>query len=259
MNIDYVVISSNQNPFYKDFYEPVSRAWNHFGYKTFMIEVCDEESNIFETEYGIYKKIKKVNESEQLQAQVARLFAFNLVKEKNLLISDIDMMPLNREYFDSRAQKVSESDVLVYTAKGQGDAYPYFPMCYILASSGVLPNILGTANMSFSDFINYLENVFIPDSTSGTCWNRDENFLFDRLSKIDNKVILKDRHHQEKRLCRGTGWGYNDESLKNGEYIDFHLIRPYNCPAGEQSPEGYMAPGLDHKQIIDKVLKTIGA
>jgi hypothetical protein len=259
VNIDYAVISSNQNPFYRDFYEPVSRAWNRFGYKTFMIEVCDEESDIFETEYGIYKKIKKVNGSEQLQAQVARLFAFNLVKEKNLLTSDIDMMPLSREYFDSRAQNVPESDVLVYTAKGQGESYPYFPMCYVLANSEVLSNILGVADMSFSDFINHLENVFTSDPISGTAWNRDENFLFDQLSKVDNKVILKDRHHQEKRLCRGTGWSYSDESLKNGEYIDFHLIRPYNCPAGKQSPEGYMSPHLDHKQIIDKVLKTIGA
>jgi len=187
------------------------------------------------------------------------LFAFNLVKEKNLLTSDIDMMPLSREYFDSRAQNVPESDVLVYTAKGQGESYPYFPMCYVLANSEVLSNILGVADMSFSDFINHLENVFTSDPISGTAWNRDENFLFDQLSKVDNKVILKDRHHQEKRLCRGTGWSYSDESLKNGEYIDFHLIRPYNCPAGKQSPEGYMSPHLDHKQIIDKVLKTIGA
>lgn len=259
MNIDYVIISSNENPFYKDFYEPVSSAWNHFGYKTFMIEVCDEESDIFETKYGIYKKIKKVEGNEVLQSQVARLFAFNLIKDKNLLISDIDMMPLNREYFENRAKNIQQKDVLVYSGEGQGKYYPFFPMCYILANSNTFSNILGISDMSFLDFINYLENVFAPDPVNGTIWNRDENFLFNKLLDTDNKVILKDRHHQESRICRAASWGYDEERLKNGGYIDSHLLRPYNCPIGDRDPLRVANPNLDHKKEIDKLLNIIGS
>jgi hypothetical protein len=240
MKIDYVVISSDSNPLYTDFYVPVSKAWNHFGYKTFMIEICDEDSEVFETDYGIYKKIKSVINNNGLQAQVSRLYAANLLDNKNILTSDIDMMPMSIKYFEDRAGGVSDDQILIYS----GQPYkvnPFYPMCYVLSNSNILSNALGITDLSFVEFVDYLcenykgDNVYVD---GGTIWNTDENFMYDKLSKVDNKIVLTDRDFS-KRINRTNR--YDVDKLKGGYYIDSHLLRPYN----------------QYKNEVDKLLNLI--
>lgn len=217
MNIDYVVIASDNNPLYRDFYVPVSKIWNHFGYNTFMLEICDEESEIGTNQYGLYKKIKSVHNNTGLQSQVVRLYASNILKEKNLLISDIDMFCLNIEYFEDRARPVKDDEILIYS--GQPYSNPFFPMCYVLANGRIMSDVLGITNKSFDTFISEL----ITDYNGH--WRTDENFIYDKLSVYPNLTVLRDRDFS-KRVDRRS-WKYDDDKVKNGYYIDSHSIRPF--------------------------------
>ena len=41
MKIDYVVISSDENLMYKDFYPIVARRWLDLGFKTYYVNIFD--------------------------------------------------------------------------------------------------------------------------------------------------------------------------------------------------------------------------
>ena len=80
MKIDYVVISSDDNSLYKDFYEIVAKRWNQLGLKVYYINITNEDQMI-ENEYGIIHKIKSIDGfSTGFQSQIVRLFSSNLIE-----------------------------------------------------------------------------------------------------------------------------------------------------------------------------------
>ena len=77
MKIDYVILSSDDNPLYKDFYDVVSKQWNKLGFKTYYINITNIDE-IVKTEFGVIHKIKSLDfVSTGFQSQVVRLFASN--------------------------------------------------------------------------------------------------------------------------------------------------------------------------------------
>ena len=230
-DIDYVVISSNSDPIYKDFYPVVSKRWKSLGYKTMYINISDQD-NYEETEFGITLSIKSLDfVSSGFQSQVARLFAANLV-EGILLISDIDMLPINGDYFKQYVQELTDSNIILYSGQPYGNV-PYYPMCYVLTHSKTLKNSLGISDMCFSDFCKMLLTKY------GENWNVDENFLYDKLVQYPDKVVVKTRDFS-RRIDR-SNWKYDVSRLKTGHYIDAHLLRPYNI----------------NKNIIDNLLEKL--
>jgi hypothetical protein len=216
-NIDYIVISSNDDPLYKDFYPIISKRWKDLGYKTLYINITDKD-DIEETEYGIIYSIKSLNfVPTGFQAQVARLFAPNLI-EGVLLMSDIDMLPINGNYYKQYIPELTESNIIIYSGQPYGNV-PYYPMCYVLAHSNTLKNCLDISNMSYSEFCKMLIIKY------GEKWNVDENFLYDKIMNKDN-VVIKTRDFS-RRIDR-SNWAYDKTLLKDGHYIDSHLLRPYS-------------------------------
>ena len=225
--IDYIIISSDDNPLYKDFYPVVANKWKEFGFKTYYINITDHDEYI-ENEYGIIKKIKSLDfVSTGFQSQVVRLFSVNFI-EGNILTSDIDMMPLNKDYYNQYNNELTEDNVIIYSGTPYG-SIPYYPMCYILSHSSNLMKYLGIESMDFSEFCKILYSRYNGDQ------NTDEHFMYDRFQLFKDKLIIKERDYS-RRIDR-SGWIYDEELLKNGYYIDSHLPRPYKL----------------HKNLIDKL------
>ena len=44
--IDYVIISSDDNPLYKDFYPIISKRWFDLGIKTYYINITDSDESL---------------------------------------------------------------------------------------------------------------------------------------------------------------------------------------------------------------------
>jgi hypothetical protein len=222
MKIDYVIISSDDNPMYYDFYPVVAKQWNKLGFEVFYAHITDVESDIEETEFGLIKKFKKIqNINSGFQSQNVRLFISTILDNKNILISDIDMLPLNKDYFLTRAYKNIDNKILVYSGQPYGNV-PYYPMCYILGNTDLLKNILEIDN----DYNKYM-NCMVKFSNMD--WNTDEKYFYNKTNNNKNVVILRDRSFSPciNRIDRGN-WNYDHELLKSGYYIDSHLLRPYN-------------------------------
>jgi hypothetical protein len=220
MNIDYAVISSDDSH-YLDFYPIVSSAWNKLGIQTFMIHITKENSEIQKNDHGLYVKLKASSDyPTSWQSQLCRLYSYALLKHKNknLLISDIDMLPINGNYFTSVAKEIDESSIVSYSGQPYEDV-PYFPMCYILGNS-TLMNEKFSLEKDFDSFLLRLNNLY------GTKWNTDENFLYDSLHGAPNLISRNDRKRHQ-RIDRSS-WNYDIDLLNKGYYIDSHLPRPYS-------------------------------
>lgn len=217
--IDYVIISSDDNPMYKDFYPIVARRWNDIGFRTYFINISDSD-DIREDEFGIYHKVKSVdNVSTGFQSQVVRLFASKFINGY-ILTSDIDMLPINDDYYKQYFSELSEDNVIVYSGQPYGNV-PYYPMCYVLSHSKNFRKFLDIENLTFPEYCNMLLSNY------GEAWNTDEHFMYDRFQNHLDNLIIKNERDFSRRVDRGN-WIYNIDLLKSGHYIDSHMVRPYS-------------------------------
>lgn len=232
MSIDYVIISSDDNSTYKDFYPIVAKRWHDLGFKTYYINITDNDE-IEETEFGVVHKMKKISfVPTSFQSQIVRLFSSTLIENKNILISDIDMLPISKSYFSEGVKELTTENVILYSGQPYTDT-PYFPMCYVLSNSNTLRNLLRLKNFDFESFCNYLLRTY------GIKWNCDEHFLYDELSRNGKNLIIKKRDFSN-RIDRNK-WEYEEQKFSENYYVDSHLPRPYST----------------HKDIIDKLCNII--
>lgn len=217
--IDYVIISSDDNPIYKDFYPIVAKRWLELGYKTYYVNITDSDE-IIENEYGIFHKIKSLDfVSTGFQSQVVRLFCSKFF-DGVMMTSDIDMLPINGEYYKQYFDELTSENAIIYSGQPYGDV-PYYPMCYVLSHSSNFRKYLNIENMDFSEYCKMLSDNY------GQSWNTDENFMYDRFQNYKDNLLVKNERDFSRRVDRGN-WFYSVDLLKSGYYIDSHMLRPYN-------------------------------
>jgi hypothetical protein len=93
-------------------------------------------------------------------------------------------------------------------------------MCYVLSNSKNFRKYLNIDNISFSEYCKMLSDKY------GQAWNTDENFMYDELQNHIDKLVVKKRDFS-RRIDRGD-WNYYIDLLKDGHYIDSHMLRPYS-------------------------------
>lgn len=216
--IDYVIISSDDNPMYKDFYPIVAKRWHDLGFKTYYINISDRDE-ITENEFGIIRRIKALELiSTGFQSQVVRLFSSKFI-EGNIMMSDIDMLPINADYYRQYINELTQDNVIIYSGQPYGDV-PYYPMCYVLSNSKNFREYLGIEELNFAEYCAFLLENYKE------AWNTDENFMYDRLQNHKDSLVIKTDRDFGRRIDRGY-WTYDASLLKNGHYIDSHMLRPY--------------------------------
>ena len=225
--VKYIIISSDDSH-YIDYYQTVAKRWKILGYKTYFLHVTNEES-VVENEYGIYHKIKLLeNIPSSLQAQIIRLYACNLF-EGIMITSDIDMLPIVKEYYSSYDDLLNDN-IIVFSGQPYREL-PYYPMCYIMSETKYLSNVLGITGMDFKTYCDYVIK------NHGETWNTDEKFLYEKT--LNTNIIIKHRTTTD-RIDR-SNWNYDSGRLINNEYIDSHLLKPYK----------------EHENEIQKLIYTL--
>jgi hypothetical protein len=230
LRIDYAIVSSDDS-YYADFWPIVAWGWKRIGITPVFFKI-GSKFKISEDKHGIVYEVPAIEGVKtSWQAQIVRIWAYKML-EGNLILSDMDMMPVSRDYFHNNAEPHSEDKIVVYCA----DAYQdnEFPMCYVLANDRVMaPLIYGT---TWEEFVRYLLQ------NCGEGWGTDQWCLTKICKEYGNLVKLKRGWDSggvaTNRLDR-IGWRYDCENAKN--FYDAHLLRPYN----------------EHKGSIDKFISCI--
>ena len=226
MNIDYVILGSDENPYYYDFWPIVSKVWKEiFNVTPVLGLICNEDSDFITTEYGIIKKFKKTeNVDIGLQSQIVRLFLPKFLKG-NCLISDIDMIPLSKQYFTESSSGITNENLIVYSSDNpECLSNKMYPICYFAANSNVFLKMFDL-DLNWNQFCVFLKN-------RNETWYTDQKYLYEKTNNFckKNDCIFLNRGWSgpaHRRIDR-INWSYDKSKVKDGYYIDCHSLRPFN-------------------------------
>jgi hypothetical protein len=223
MKIDYSIVSSNETPLYKNFWELTKLFWNkHIGIKPILCLIDDQEK-IENSDDCIIHYIKKIpNIDSGFQAQIARMYVTKYYSEQICLTSDIDMFPISKKYFLETTKPYSDDSIVIFSS----DAYKNqsrYPICYNAAKGSFFYNLLDL-NCSFNEYCERLLSF-------GFGWDTDELYFGNKIDTYhdQSKIIKLNRGWNygiaSNRIDR-VFWNYDVRRLEKEQYIDCHSLRP---------------------------------
>jgi len=255
MVIHYALMSSDKNPLYIDFIPIITKAWKKMGVIPVYIVIGSQEIKPHLLEDGsIYAEFAQIPDIKlNFQALNARIWAWKMLsKETNAILTDIDMMPLSKEYFCGTASKYEEHQVISY-CNDAIEKFGQIAACYILGNCGIMSSLIKES--SWEDFIR------ARAEETGQGWGGDQFYLGEILHGCGNyppdpnKMVHNKPYEHAISLTRGfnsageafnrldrINWKYNPYQVGTKLY-DAHCLRPY----------------LQHKDEIDKLYNLIPA
>ena len=238
MKLEYVVTASDLNYLYIQFVPIFINIWILLFPEVTPIVVLiadniPEELEAQKQYIRLFKPIEGV--STAFISQYIRILYPALLKttrpDSVTIISDIDMLPMNRAYYEESIRDIPNDKFVTYRDVLIDEEQ--YALCYNAASQKVWQEILSIRTEE--DIITYLKEVYkrINYETSKG-WSADQLDLFITLNewnkKTNNHIILNDKQTKYKRLDRHTFYmtEYIAKEIKDGLYTDYHAYRPYN-------------------------------
>ena len=220
--IDRVIMSSDDNPMYLDFWPVVAKAWSKFGIRPTLALIARSDVQVDESLGDVVRFEPVQGLSNALYAQAVRLLVPVLFEHEVSLISDIDMIPLSESYFKSSVCSIADDKFVVY----RDNAYPQnlhkYPMCYNVAKGLTFQELFGIKSR------DEIPRMIMQWAQLNWGWNTDELVLYMYLHKwayFDTRCVSL--HHGVSRRIDRSNWHYNSSLLANNYYIDCHSVRPY--------------------------------
>ena len=238
-----VIHSCDDNPYYLDFWYPMSKLWKTVFNITPVLVHIGNETDIND-EYG---EVHSISPDESLpihtQAQLGRFWY--PINEPDVLwiTNDIDMFPLSKPYWDKVVETWKENKPTWTNLNvGRSTDYHeygnyYFPICYNIALGKSFKDVLGIED-SYLDFVKRIvsetpeiEYEHVPENWNGSpmkIWNSDEVLVIKKLYEFMNQGgdIWTPEFPKDRRVNR-THWEYSEDAVREGFYIDTHSLRPY--------------------------------
>jgi hypothetical protein len=219
-------MGSNDNPTYLDFWPVVSKVWKEvFKITPVLGLISDTDSDLYDDGNGLIKKFKSIKGVDSaLQSQIVRIFLPKFLNG-NSLLSDIDMLPLSKKYFIEQFHNFDDNKFYVLSSDNPECIEDnQYPICYNLGNKIMYEKIFDL-NKSWSDFVIELNNM-------GNGWVTDQKFLFQKITQYESQkeIIKLNRGWNPWAINRidRINWFYDKKMVISGEYIDSHLLRPYN-------------------------------
>lgn len=244
-----IILSSNENPNYIEFWPVVSEAWRSlFGIKVDLALVTNEvksnEQMDILQKYGnvfLFPEVEGIPSPNN--AKMARHYLASTYGDAICMVSDIDLLPLQTEYY---YQYMSHYKAGYLIVNGK-DAYVgsldegKFPMPYTAGTGNIFKEIINPNGLDYENWLRSFIGTKIFDckeDISISIHNEDANTFSDEslwramISKWPNndKVINVPRGfnpYTERGICR-SNWNVDTRKLKNGVYVSSHLLRPYS-------------------------------
>jgi hypothetical protein len=245
MLLDCVVTAVNENPLYLEFIPIFIETWKllypEVDAKIILIaEKIPDEYIHWEKHIILFEPIEGV--STVFTSQYIRLLYPCIMNYENgVLITDIDMLPMNRTYYTENIKSYDNTKFIYYGEPPRIDKQIF--MCYNVAVPGVWRDIFGVH--SVEDVREHLKRAQNRDVERGVReeirkthgvdaeWFNDQFTLYEKVMEwqahTNNFVSLKKSDTGFRRLDRNT-FHLNDPNLcraiAHGVFSDYHCYRP---------------------------------
>ena len=228
MKIDTVILSSNDNPDYIQFWPIVSEAWTLMGVEPILIYTGEQKLNLKGNVINFYSK----NMDSSFVAQNIRILYPSLLDGNTCIVSDIDNLPLSKNYFVNSVLNFNDNSFIIY----RPDACPpnMISMMWNAANSSTWKEIFKID--SEKNIEKYLKKWYTRKYTiEGTAWYTDQIKLRKYVNKFSKKnksriVELNDNElgffrFNRNRLEKHFNMINENPNLK---FTDFHMPRPFS-------------------------------
>lgn len=222
--IDRVILGCDANPLYLEFWPVVAKTWTELvGIKPTLALIATADVYIDESLGDVIRFEPIPNIPTSFQAQVIRLLLPILFENEVCIISDMDMIPCQKDYFINSVKDIAAECFVIYKDGAfNSDEYKEYPMCYNAALGKTFKEIFKVDNAD--QIIQLMKEWYNCDLG----WTSDQQILYAALNLWDQKNtrLVKLGHDVHPRIDRGH-WMYNEQAVKNHYYIDSHMLRPY--------------------------------
>lgn len=239
MKLDCVLTATNDNPLYLDFIPIFIQTWNklypNVDVKIILIAYHIPENLLqYKDNIILFHPIDKVLTS--FTAQFIRLlYPCIMDYENGVLITDMDMLPMNRTYYTDHINDY-DNDKFIYYRENVCLDFHQIAMCYNIATPKTWRDIFGIDSLDkIKSFILRTSRTNIIREGHGNIgWDIDQTILYKNVMDWDKSihnhfVRLNDKKTGFKRLDRNT-FDINNTLVKknitNGVYSDYHCYRP---------------------------------
>lgn len=244
MKLGAVVSAVNLNPQYTQFVPQFVRAWTTLfpSIQTVVLLIANE----IPEELQPYKKYIQL---VPVDSSISTVFASQCIRllwprfldtSDAVLISDIDMIPLQRDYYVNAIKDISDDTFVVYRHGLPEELY----MCYVAGTPVTWRGLFGEE--SHADILaRWYSEVDLSDIEHDEClrgcksWNKDQIELTKAFNAWKGlKHVYNDRDLEFRRLCRsflerkpGTlernlieNRHLLEFNIKSGLFADYHMI-----------------------------------
>lgn len=248
MLVDTCIVASNNNDFYLDFFPAVNRCWKDIcGIRCLLVLVSHEipeKLQPFKDDIILFKPIPGV--SDILVSQIIRLLYPCLLSDKTsngVIISDIDLIPMNKSFYIDNATNIPNDKFLVYRDVCLN--YGQIAMCFNAATPSVWKEVWKNSGVTVHseqniiEFLQMISQGVLFDGRPGESgWFTDQLVLYRivmlfKQAPNNRVVVLKDTENGFKRLDRADTQYIEQhktiirEEVKRGDYSDYHMPRPW--------------------------------
>lgn len=240
MKLDYVLTATNNNSNYIDFVPNFIKAWKKLypQVKPLVIVINNsipENLKEYKDNLVLFEPIPNVSTAFTSQ-YIRMLYPAILDCPGGVLITDMDMLPMNRSYYTKNIEQFSDNK-FIYMRNVLMDEYKQIAMCYNVATPKTWANIFNIH--SLQDIIERLTDKFnsitYVDGWNKAGWCTDQidlyKYIMDWHSKTGDFIYLNDNTTGYQRLDRLLFNTLNPPlayAIKNGVFSDYHCLRPYN-------------------------------
>lgn len=239
VTVDRVILGCDTNPMYVEFWPMVAKTWKEIvGIKPTLAFIAPRDFPIDETIGDVIRFEPIPGIPTAFQAQVIRLLLPLYFPNEFCIISDMDMIPLQRDFFIDNLTPVPADSFVIFNDAGKYvQGYPEYLMCYVAGLGKTYGEIFNI--FSIEEICPRLQQWYAV--TQG--WTSDQKILFNSINEWEHYKthVIKLGYDEPRRIDR-MRWVYHKELLKKQFfYVDSHLLRPYS----------------KYKNEIDALLETV--
>jgi len=242
MILSTVIASVNNNEKYYMFIPKQIKFWKRFGIKFIAVYVGEKIPDVLQPYVeNIILYDRNLDLNTAYLGQNLRIYfscLLDLPDNEMVMITDMDMLPMNDRYFKTGLEKYTKDDFIYYRYTEANQIF----MCYNAAHPCCWSNVFGIKTIEDIDkeLRKYYNNNYngIPGSYG---WSIDQEIMYNKLIKYEKLHVLN------RPITRLDYKLYHDHLSRNekdfiSRYDDFHAHRDY----------------YRHKALIENAEKQLG-